>query len=91
MSECCVSSYLGLGVGGVVHLLTVIPVLWFLGLWVLDLLGWQEVPVLLQSARLHLLVVDPHLIGLIRVQDQGVQMCQLVVLDMRQKGNEYAL
>lgn len=41
---------LGLGVIGVVDLLPLIPVLWLLGLGVLDLLGWQEVPVVLEAA-----------------------------------------
>ena len=83
------SSNLGLGVGGVVHLLTVIPVLWFLGLWVLDLLGGQHVPVLLHAAGLHLLVVDLHFVRLVWVQDQRVQVSELVILDgWRERGQE---
>ena len=75
------SAYLGLGVGGVVHLLTVVPVLRLLGLWVLDLLGGQHVPVLLHAAGLHLLIVDLHFVRLVRVQDQRVQVGELVILD----------
>lgn len=73
-------SYLRLGVVGVVDLGAVVPVLWFLGLGVLDRLGGQEVPVLLQRAGLHLLVVDLHLVRLVWVQDQGVQVGELIIL-----------
>jgi len=81
-----VTTHLGLGVFGVVDLAVVVPVLGLLGLGVLDLLDGQEVPVLLQRAGLHLLVVNLHLIGLVGVQDQRVQMGQLVILDMKEKG-----
>lgn len=60
-------SYLGLGVIGVVDLVAVIPVLGLLGFGVLDLLWGQEVPVLLQAAGLHLLVVNLHLVGLVGI------------------------
>lgn len=72
---------LRLGVGGIVDLGSVVPVAGFLGLRVLDLLGGQHVPVVLQGAGLHLLVVDPHLIRLVWIQDQRVQVGELVVLE----------
>lgn len=43
-------SYLRLGVVRIVNLGSVVPVAGFLGLWVLDLLCWQHVPVILQGA-----------------------------------------
>lgn len=80
---------LWLGVCLVINLGTVIPVLWLLGFWVLDLLRRQNIPVLLQGAGLHLLVVDLHLVGLIRVQDQCVEVSQLVVLAKRKEDSVY--
>lgn len=68
----CRVTHLWFGVFGVVDLGPVVPVLGLLSLRVLDLHGGQEVPVLLQLARFYLLVVDPHLIGLVGVQDQRV-------------------
>lgn len=72
---------LRLGVGGIVDLGSVVPVAGFLGLRVLDHLGGQHVPVVLQGAGLHLLVVDPHLVRLVWIQDQRVQVGELVVLE----------
>lgn len=80
------SSYLRLRVSGVVDLFSVVPVLWLLGLGVLDLLGRQHVPVLLHAAGLHLLVVDLHLVRLVWVQDQRVQVAELVVLGGQRDG-----
>lgn len=73
-------SYLGLRVTGIGDLGSVVPVTGFLGLWVLDRLRGQHVPVFLQGAGLHLLVVDPHLVRLIRIQYQCVKVGQLVIL-----------
>jgi hypothetical protein len=58
----------------------VVPVLGLLCLGILDHLGREEVPVLLQGAGLRLLVVDQDLVGVVRVQDQGVQVGEHVVL-----------
>lgn len=57
-----------------------VPVLGFLGLGILDHLGWQEVPVLLHAAALHLLAVDEHLVGVVGVQHQSVEVGVDVVL-----------
>lgn len=72
--------YLRLGIVSIVNLGTVIPVLWFLGLWILDFLGGQEIPVLLQRSRLHLLIVNLYLVGLVWVEDQRVQVCKFIIL-----------
>lgn len=72
--------HLRFGVVGVVDLGPVIPVAGFLCLWVFDLLWWQHVPVILQRARLHLFIVNSHLICLVWIQDQCVQVGQLIVL-----------
>ncbi|RUS71971.1 hypothetical protein EGW08_020264, partial [Elysia chlorotica] len=58
---------LGLAVLRVIDLLTLIPV-------VGDFLGWQKVPVSLELSTLNLLVVDLHFIGVVRANNQGVQM-----------------
>ena len=71
---------LGLGVFGVIDLLTVIPVFGLLGFGILDLLGRQEVPVFLKASRLDLLVVDEDLVGAVGVDDEGVQVGEDVVL-----------
>lgn len=60
------------GITGVVDGRPVVPVAGLLGIRILDLFGGQHVPVVLQRAGLHLLVVNPHLIGLVWVQDQRV-------------------
>lgn len=79
--------YLRLGVFDIVNFVTVVPILRLLGFRVLNLLGRQEVPVFLQTARLHLLVVNPHLVGLIWIEDQCVQVGELVILKGKQKKN----
>jgi hypothetical protein len=60
--------------------LPIVPVLWLLGLGILNLLGWEEVPVLLQGAGLCLLVVDEDLVGVVGVQDEGVEVSVDVIL-----------
>lgn len=61
--------YLRLGVISIVDLSTIIPVLRLLSFGVLDLLGRQEVPVILQTARFYFLIIDLHNVGLIWIQD----------------------
>lgn len=78
--EVRVKLYLRLGVAGIVDLGSVVPVTGFLSLWVLDLLLRQQVPVILQRARLHLLIVDPYLICLVCIQNECVHVGQLVIL-----------
>lgn len=80
-------SYLRLGVVGVLDLGSVVPVAGLLGLWVLDLLLGQHVPVIFQGAGLHLLIVDLHLVCLVWVQDQCVKVGQLVILEIGDGGN----
>lgn len=74
-------SDLRLGVSGVVDLGPVVPVAGFLGIWVLDLLWGQHVPVVLQGAGLHLLIVDFHFVCLVGIQDECVQVGELVILE----------
>lgn len=72
--------HLWLGVVSIINLGTIVPVLWLLGFGVLNFLWGQEVPVFLQTARFYLLVVNLHLIGLIWIQDECVQVGQLIIL-----------
>lgn len=60
--------------------LPVVPVLGLGGLGVLNHLGRQEVPVLVELAGFHLLVVNEDLVGLVGVHDQGVEMGEDVIL-----------
>lgn len=46
----------------------------------LDLPGREEVPVILQISRLHLLVIDEDLIGTVGFHDQGVYVGVHVIL-----------
>ena len=70
----------GLGVFWVINLLPVIPILRLLGFRILDLLRGKEVPVLLESSGFGLFVVDQDFIGSIRVDDEGVQVGEDVIL-----------
>lgn len=56
-----------------------IPVLRLLGFRILNLLWCKEVPVILQRSRLNLLVINQHLVCVIGLNDQRVEMCELVV------------
>ena len=60
--------------------LPIVPILGLLCLGVLDHLGREEVPVLLQSAGLGLLVVNENLVAAVGVENEGVQMAENVVL-----------
>eukprot|EP00760_Papus_ankaliazontas_P028153 PhM_4_TR3556/c0_g1_i1/m.67876 len=71
---------LGLLVLGVVHLGLVDPVGGLLVAGVVDLLGLQELPVLLEAAALAALAVDAHLVRVVGVEDEGVDVRELVVL-----------
>merc|ERR1719339_530739 len=54
--------------------LIIIPVFGFGCLGVLDGLGWEEVPVLIQTARFDLLVIDENLVFVVGGEDEGVEM-----------------
>ena len=71
---------LGLLVLGVVHVGVVDPVGGLLGLGVLDHLGGHHVPVVLEVAVLDLDVVDAHLVGVVGVDDEGVEVGHVVAL-----------
>lgn len=75
------NQYLRFGVTGVIDLGPVVPITGFLGLWVFDFLWWQHVPVILQGARLNLFIVNSHLVCLVWIQDQCVQVTQFVILE----------
>ena len=62
------------------NLLPVIPVLWLSSFRVLNFFGRQEVPVILQIARLNLLIVDLDLVSVVWVDNQCVQVGVLVIL-----------
>merc|ERR1719322_1410711 len=71
---------LGLGGIGVGHVLRLVPVLGLGRLRVLDLLGREEVPVVLEGAGLDLLVVDEHLVLSVGLHDERVEVGVDVVL-----------
>lgn len=79
-------THLWLLIGLVVNLGPVIPVLGLARLRVGDGLGGQEVPVVLQRATLRPAVVDLHLIGVVRSDDQRVQVRELVILWKTERG-----
>lgn len=56
----------------VIDLFPVVPVFWLLGFRVLDFLGWEEIPVVLQVTRLHFGVVDADLVGVVGTDYQCV-------------------
>lgn len=74
---------LGFLVVRVGNLLPVIPVLWLFGFRVLNLFGRQDVPVILQTAGFDLLIVDLHLVSVVRVDNQRVQVTVLIILHGR--------
>lgn len=74
---------------GVGNLLPVIPVLGLFGFRVLNFSGRQEVPVILQIARLNLLIVDLDFISVVRVDNQCVQVGVLIVLQGIRKVGKY--
>eukprot|EP00123_Amoebidium_parasiticum_P006625 comp17537_c0_seq1/m.17095 comp17537_c0_seq1/g.17095 ORF comp17537_c0_seq1/g.17095 comp17537_c0_seq1/m.17095 type:complete len:403 (+) comp17537_c0_seq1:258-1466(+) len=73
---------LGVGdLGGLpLTIILIIPVLGLLGIGVVDLLGRQEVPVLLELAAGGLLKVNQDLVGVVGLDNKGVQVGRLVVL-----------
>eukprot|EP01137_Pigoraptor_chileana_P022903 Opistho-2@88375 len=70
----------GLRVLGVGDLLAVVPVRGLLGAGVQNLLRGKEVPVLLKRARLDLLEVNVHLVLVVGVEDESVDVAEFVVL-----------
>lgn len=59
----------------------IIPVLWLLGFRVLNFLWGQKVPVLFQTARLNLFIVNLNNISLIWIQDQRVKVGEFIILE----------
>lgn len=74
------SIYLWLGSIRVIDLWSVIPVLRLLGFWVGDLLGREEVPVILKATTFNTFVVNLHLVGVVRANDEGVKVSKLIIL-----------
>merc|ERR1711968_429669 len=64
----------------IVDLSLVHPVLWLLLLRVADLLWLEEVPALLEGARVHLVHVNLHLVGVVGLDDESVQVREGVAL-----------
>lgn len=67
------------------NLFPVVPVLWLFGFRVLYLFGRQEVPVVLQIARLNLLIVNLDLVRVVTVDNQRVQVAVLIILQDRKE------
>lgn len=70
----------GLRVGGIVHFGVFDPVGGFLRVRVGDAARAGEVPVFFELAISDLFVVHAHLVGVVRVEDERVQMRELIVL-----------
>merc|ERR1719323_779783 len=70
----------GFGVFGIINLGPIIPIFRFFGFRVLDLLGWQKVPILFKSSLLSRFIVNEDFIGTIRLNNQGVEMGENIVL-----------
>lgn len=64
------------------NLFPVVPVLRLFGFGVLNSFGGQEVPVLLQTARLNFLIINLDLIRVVWVDNQRVQVAVLIVLEI---------
>ena len=77
-------SHLRLGVLWIRNLCSVVPILWFRGLGVQDVLGQQNIPVVLDGTSLRSLVVDLNLVGVVWSEDEGVEMGELVILGGRE-------
>merc|ERR1739838_246863 len=71
---------LGFDIGFIGDGLIIIPVFGFGCLGVLDGLGGEEVPVLIQTARFDLLVIDENLVFVVGREDEGVEMGEDVIL-----------
>ncbi|GMT09210.1 hypothetical protein PFISCL1PPCAC_507 [Pristionchus fissidentatus] len=70
----------GLLISLVIDVLSLVPVLGLLCIGVLDSLGGEHVPVRLEISALNLLSINLHLVRVVGVQDEGVQVSQNVVL-----------
>merc|ERR1711963_819346 len=71
---------LGFGVFGIINLGPIIPIFGFFGFRILDFLGWQKVPVLFKSSFLSRFVINENFVGTIRLDNQGVEMGENVIL-----------
>ena len=64
----------------VINFGTVIPVLGFLGLGILDHFGGQNVPIVFNGSFLCTFVINKNFIGAIRVDNKSIQMSKNVIL-----------
>merc|ERR1740128_299897 len=64
----------------VINLGSLVPVFGFLGFRILDGLGREEVPVSFQISRLNFFIVDQDFIGLVRFDNQSVQVGVDIIL-----------
>merc|ERR1719323_2005976 len=71
---------LGFGVFGIINLGPIVPIFRFFGFRILDFLGWQKVPVLFKSSFLSRFVINENFVGTIRLDNQGVEMGENVIL-----------
>merc|ERR1711868_87673 len=71
---------LGFGVFGIINLGPIVPIFRFFGFRILDFLGWQKVPVLFKSSFLSRFVINENFVGTIRLDNQGVEMSENVIL-----------
>merc|ERR1712180_505101 len=52
----------------------------FFGLGILDLLRWQNVPIIFEGSLLGTFVINENFIGGVRINDKGVQVSKNVIL-----------
>ncbi len=64
----------------IVNFRPVVPILWLLGLGILDLFWRKEIPVFLKRTRFYFLVVDFDFVRLVWPQDQCIQVREFIIL-----------
>mmetsp|Transcript_16088 Transcript_16088/g.22582 ORF Transcript_16088/g.22582 Transcript_16088/m.22582 type:complete len:259 (+) Transcript_16088:450-1226(+) len=67
---------------GIIHHLLINPVFWLALLRILNLLRGEEVPVLSEASRCLFLAINLNNVCLIRLHNQGVYVCKLVVFTL---------
>ena len=75
--------YLWFFVFGIINFFVVIPIFRLLGLWVFDLLWWQEVPISFKLSTFRFRAINTNFVCIIRFNNEGVQMCEFIILWLR--------
>lgn len=56
-----------------------VPAVWFGCTWILDFLWCQEIPIIFQVTRFNFFVIDQHLVCVVWLDDQCVEMCEYII------------